>query len=254
MLVGAVLAVLGAAWGSGAFGGTTMPEVAGGVFDPSSSPLTPATPAFAIWTPIYLGLVAFAVYQALPGTAADPRLRAASWWVLASMVLNAAWIGVVQAEWLWLSVVVLVVLVAVLARTVLLLVASRPSSGVQRALLDGSVGLYAGWTSVATLANVTAVLVHEKVVDAPPVGGGSTVAAVVVLAAGVGVAWAWAWLLRGRPVLGWTVAVAMAWGLAWIAVARATTDLTSTPLVVAAGVAAVAALAAPAVLRGRAAS
>jgi hypothetical protein len=55
-------------------------------------------------------------------------------------------------------------------------------------------------------------------------------------------------------VLGWTVAVAMAWGLAWIAVARATTDLTSTPLVVAAGVAAVAALAAPAVLRGRAAS
>jgi len=253
VLVGALLAVLGAAWGSGAFGGTTMPEVAGGAFAPSSSPLTPATGAFSIWSVIYLGLVALAVYQALPRQAADPRLRATSWWVLASLVLNAVWIAVVQAEWLWASVAVLAGLLGVLAVITVRLVRTPSRSTTQSVLLDATLGLYTGWASVATLANVVAVLVHERVVDRPAVGGAATVAAVVVLVAGVALAWAWAALTRGRPLIAWTIAGAMAWGFAWIAVARTTTELTSTTLAVVAAAAAVLTVAAPLVVPRRSA-
>jgi len=85
------------------------------------------------------------------------------------------------------------------------------------------------------------------------VGGAATVAAVVVLVAGVALAWAWAALTRGRPLIAWTIAGAMAWGFAWIAVARTTTELTSTTLAVVAAAAAVLTVAAPLVVPRRSA-
>src|SRR5690606_9337032 len=115
-------------------------------------------PAFRIWSVIYLGLFAFAVYQVLPRHAASPRLRATAWWVLASMVLNAAWIGVVQAGWVPVSVVVIAALLAVNAVVVVRLVRLRPESTAQAVVLDGTLGLYTGWVGVATLAAVAAAL------------------------------------------------------------------------------------------------
>ena len=50
----------------------------------------PAGYVFSIWGVIYLGLMAFAVYQALPAQRANPRLRAIGGWVVLSSLANSA--------------------------------------------------------------------------------------------------------------------------------------------------------------------
>ncbi|MDX5319149.1 MAG: tryptophan-rich sensory protein, partial [Actinomycetes bacterium] len=96
VLVGAAIATVGAAWGSGAFGGTPIEEAADGAFAAHATLLAPATQAFAVWSAIYAGLAVFAIVQATPRWGREPRIRAAAWPMLAAMILNAVWIGVVQ--------------------------------------------------------------------------------------------------------------------------------------------------------------
>src|SRR5690554_1511046 len=118
VLVGGALAIVGAAWGSGAFGGTPIAQAADGALASDATVLAPASPAFSIWSLIYAALVVYGIYQALPGNATDKRLRNVGWWILGSMLLNVAWILVVQAGSVWGSFVVIVALVVVLARIV----------------------------------------------------------------------------------------------------------------------------------------
>ena len=52
----------------------------------------PAGYVFAIWGVIYLGLIAYAIYQALPSQRENPRLQATGWWVVLGGIANSAWI------------------------------------------------------------------------------------------------------------------------------------------------------------------
>ncbi|MGC8827818.1 MAG: tryptophan-rich sensory protein, partial [Anaerolineae bacterium] len=52
----------------------------------------PAGYVFSIWGLIYLGLVAFAIYQVLPAQRSNPRLRSMSWPFLVSCAANIAWL------------------------------------------------------------------------------------------------------------------------------------------------------------------
>ncbi|WP_273652842.1 tryptophan-rich sensory protein [Cellulomonas fimi] len=244
VVVGALLAMAGAAVGSGAFGGQQVEDAAGGALSADATPLAPDSPAFRIWSVIYLGLLAHAVYQALPGNGAQPRLRATGWWVLASMVLNAAWIGVVQQGWVVASVVVIATLLAVLALLLVRLVRTPPESVAQAVVTDGTIGLYLGWVSVATLANVAATLV---VLDVGGLGLGATAWSVVVLTLAAALAVAYAVYARTRPLLAVAIGLAMAWGLAWIAVGRTSGAPQDAVVAGAAAVASAVALAAPVV-------
>jgi hypothetical protein len=223
----AVIAVVGSFIGSGAAGGTPIRDAAGGALGADSTPLAPAGPAFSIWSVIYLGLLAYAVWQLLPKQASAPRQRALGYWVAASLVLNAAWILSVQFDQLALSCVVIVLLLAVLARTFLLIVDSRPGAIVEAVVLDGTMGLYLGWVSIATAANLTAGLTVARF---DGLGWGADAWAVIVLAVAalVGVLLA----IRGRGRL--APAASLAWGLAWVAVSRTTGELVSQPATVAA--------------------
>ncbi|SKA90009.1 TspO and MBR related proteins [Agreia bicolorata] len=229
--VSAVIAVVGSFIGSGAAGGTPIQNAAGGALGADSTPIAPAGPAFSIWSVIYLGLLAYAVWQLLPAQASAPRQRLVGYWVAASLVLNAAWILSVQFDQLALSCVVIVLLLAVLARTFLLLVDGRSTGLVETIVLDGTMGLYLGWVSIATAANLTAGL---TVAGFDGFGWGQDAWAVIVLAVAalVGVLIA----IRGRGRL--TPAASLAWGLAWVAVSRTTGDLVSQPATIAAIVAA----------------
>ncbi|MCL3862760.1 tryptophan-rich sensory protein [Actinotalea sp. K2] len=229
VLVGAALAVVGAFIGSGAAGGPSQPEVGDGALAADATPVAPGSPAFSIWSVIYTGLVAYAIWQALPARRADPRQRSIGWWVLASMVLNAAWIGVVQADLLPLSVAVIVALVAVLSLVLVRLLAHPPRGRVEAVVVDGTLGLYLGWVCVATVANVAAVLAAAGVTD---LGLGPDAWSVVALALAAVVGVALAVYSGGRLAIG----AAIVWGLTWVAVARTTGDLLSTPAAVAAGV------------------
>src|SRR5512143_2105947 len=52
----------------------------------------PAGYVFSIWGLIYVGLVAFTIYQALPSQRTNPRLGAIGWLFFLSCVANSAWI------------------------------------------------------------------------------------------------------------------------------------------------------------------
>ncbi|GII99268.1 TspO/MBR related protein [Sediminihabitans luteus] len=242
VLVGALVAVAGAAVGSGAAGGTPIAEAADGALSADATVVAPAGPAFGIWSVIYLGLLAAAVHQALPRHATNPRLRATSWWVLASMLLNAAWIGVVQAGWLWASVAVIAALVAVLCVVVVRYVRLRPARGLEAWLYQGTVGLYLGWVCVATLADVAATL---SAADVGELGLGATVWGVVLVGLGAVVIVALAVYARTRGVLIVATGLAAAWGLGWIAYGRFQGPLVDETVAIAASTAAAIALCAP---------
>lgn len=211
--VSAVLATAGAFFGSGAAGGQRVEEAAGGALAADATLIAPAGPAFSIWTVVYLGLFAYAVWQFLPAQRTAPRQRRLGIPIAASMLLNAAWILSVQADLIWLSVVVIVVLLAVLAFAFRVAAGSASSGALDAVITDGTVGLYLGWVCVATAANVTAALVAWGF-DGWGIAPEAWALAVLAVATAVGVATAMS--SRGRIA----PALAIAWGLAWIAVGR----------------------------------
>ena len=235
--VAEVLCVIGTLAGVGVFGGAQVAQAEGGALSADSTLIAPATQAFSIWSVIYVGLAVYTIWQWLPTQRTAPRHRRIGWWVAASMVLNAAWLLVVQAGWLWLSVVVILALVVVLG-VAGRLVAVTPGTGRADTLItDGTIGLYLGWVSVAVCANIAAVLVDAGVQPAQPASELIAVA-VLLVAGGIGL------LLAQRTAGNIAIGAAMAWGIGWIAVARLTDEpastITGVAAVVVAGVVAVA--------------
>ena len=233
VVVTAVVAIVLAAFGSGAFGGAEVSDAAGGALSADATTIAPATQAFSIWSVIYAGLVAYAVYQALPGQRARDRHRRLGPWVAASLLLNAAWLFVaVQLGSVWGAAVVIVVLLLVLARIFVVLLRTRTSSWVDAVVTDGTLGLYLGWVSVATAANLAAAIAGSGFEGAGlGVDGWSVL--VLVVAGLVGVVLALVGRGRLAPML------SLAWGLSWVAVGR----LAAEPENVAAGVTALVAAA-----------
>ena len=242
VLIGAALAVVAAFIGSGATGGPDQSQVGDGALAADATPVAPGEPAFSIWSVIYLGLVAYAIWQALPGQRTSARHRSLGWLVLLSMVLNALWIAVVQAELLGLSVPVIAVLLAVLVLVLLRMQRIRASSRLDVVIVDGTMGLYLGWVCVATVANIAAVLADAGVTELG-LGAEAWAIAALGLAGAVGVALAV--YTRGRLAIG----AAIVWGLVWVAVARTTGDLESPAAAIAAGLAAGAVAVATVVMR-----
>lgn len=220
----AVAAIVLAAWGSGAFGGTTVQDAAGGYLSATATPVAPATAAFSIWSLIYVGLLAYAVWQFLPGALASRRQRALRPWAAASMLLNAAWLWAAQlgspTVALPVTLVVMLALLAVLCRMLVLHLSTPPASFLESAVSDGTFGLYLGWICVATVANAAAVVAALLGIapgaSSPALPGGISPAAAAIVVLAVAVAVGVALALRGRisPLL------SFAWGLAWIAVGR----------------------------------
>jgi len=246
VLIGSLLAIAAAAVWSGAWGGTPIQDAAGGALAADATLVAPATSAFSIWSFIYAGLLLFAFYQLAPSRASDPRLRAIAWWVLASMVLNAVWIAVIQAGWLWASVLVIAALVAVLGVIASRLAGSPPQNWTERLTTDVALGLYLGWVVIATVANLTAAIA-SGLSDFSP--GDGTACAIGVLVVAAVLSATLAWKLRPSPALAFATGVALAWGLWWIAVGRLTEAPDSVAVGWAAGVAAIIAFSTPFAMR-----
>lgn len=240
----AVVAVVGSFIGSGAAGGTPIQDAVGGALAADATLIAPAAPAFSIWSVIYLGLLAYAVWQFLPAQSGAQRHRRIGYWVAASLVLNAAWILSIQFDLLPLSVPIIAVLLAVLLRILLELTASPSTSRLDAVITDGSLGLYLGWVTIATAANVTAWLVASGFTGFGwPTELWSVLVIVAAAAAGVAIAIAG----RGRIA----PALSLSWGLAWVAVGRLTGEPASTVTAVAAIAAVVVVLGSAALLRAR---
>ncbi len=120
--------------------------------------IVPADYAFAIWAPIYLGFMLFAVVQALPAQQGNPRFAATRLWLAGTALLNAAWIALFDNLLFGLSAVVIVLMLAaalVMHRT--MGIGRVNVYGVER-FVRFPFSLYAGWLTVATIVNVAGVL------------------------------------------------------------------------------------------------
>jgi hypothetical protein len=242
VLIALPVTLAAAALGSGLFGGMEVQASSSGALSATATPLAPARTAFSIWSLIYLGLAVYAVWQVLPKQRHDPRQRAIGWLAVASLVLNAAWILCAQAGLLPLTVVIIVLLLAVLAAIFEQLRRIPSSSLLETVVVDGTFGLYLGWVSVATIANVAAWLA-----DAGLRPAAWELPAIVVLAVAAAIGALIAWRGQGRIA----PALAMLWGIAWIGVGRATDEPASGAVAIAAAVVCVVIGAATAIARVR---
>ncbi|MFO0336467.1 MAG: hypothetical protein ACK53C_15905 [Pseudomonadota bacterium] len=176
--------------------------------DLAMTPNTPAGYAFAIWSVIYLGCTAYAFWQAWPSQRAREIHRAVGPWLVAAFAANTAWPLIVQFDGLSVASVLVIgaLLVALFGALERAQVATR---GADRWLLRVTVGLFAGWITAASFANLAAMLLAEGHVteDATPVW--------VTIAAGAAAFAAWA-VVRCRAEPAYVFAVAWA-GVALLA-------------------------------------
>lgn len=228
--------MLATLWGFGILG-SPVNQTNSGALSADATLLAPYTTAFSIWSLIYLLLVAYVVWIWTPTAGRSQRAANLGWLPAASMVLNGAWLAITQAGGLWLSVVDIAALALVLGLLMRRLTMQRPAGDLEALLLNGTFGLYLGWVTVATCANVTAAAVASGV-DLGRIG--NTVAAVVVLVVATALGVTFSRVYRGAS---W-VAGAMIWGLGWIARGRLAANPTNTVVGVAAALSALVILAA----------
>ena len=119
----------------------------------------PAGYVFSIWGLIYLGVIAYGIFQALPAQRDNPRLRATGWWIALGGLANSAWIFLWHYEQFPLSLLAMFTLLGTLIITYLRLgIGRRSVSKVETWAVRVPFSVYLGWITVATIANVTSVL------------------------------------------------------------------------------------------------
>ena len=117
---------------------------------------TPAGYVFSIWGVIYLALIAYTVYQALPSQRTNPRLRAIGWIYVVSGLANSGWIFLWHYFQFGISVIVMLVLLVSLVLIYLRLWPSRNTvSRGEWWTTNLAFSIYLGWITVATVANIT---------------------------------------------------------------------------------------------------
>lgn len=119
----------------------------------------PAGYVFSIWGVIYLALVAFAVYQALPAQRDNARLRRVGYLFAASCLANVAWLFLWHYEQFAWTLAAMVALLLLLITIYLRLGVGRAAvPATERWLVHLPFSVYLGWITVATIANVTSLL------------------------------------------------------------------------------------------------
>lgn len=117
----------------------------------------PAGYVFAIWSLIFIGWIAFAIYQFQPSQKESPRLRRLGYLFALSGLANAGWLFCWHYNHFGLSVLVMLLLLGLLIASYLRLDVNRfPVSAVERWSVDIPFSVYLGWITVATVANITA--------------------------------------------------------------------------------------------------
>lgn len=142
---------------TGAFGGQTNATISAKYH----TLITPAGYAFSIWGIIFLGLLIFAVYQALPAQAANRRFRAAGPWIILNAVCNAIWSPIFNQEWIGVALLVILVMFFSLLMVIEKLEINPrtdtpdPAPARETWLARIPFLIYFGWLTVATILNIT---------------------------------------------------------------------------------------------------
>ena len=192
----------------------------------------PAGYVFSIWGLIYLGLIGYTIYQALPKQRDNAILARIAPVYILSAAANILWLFFWHYERFSLTIVFMLALLVSLIKVYLVLGTGRTGSGTaQRWLVRVPFSIYLGWITVATVANATSLF------NSWGWGNGLDTAAAVWAAIMLVVATTIAVLMSLRHGDMAYVAV-IAWAFAGIAVKHSGTALVATTAWVMAAVAA----------------
>src|SRR5512133_3141843 len=112
----------------------------------------PAGLTFSIWGVIYLLLVGYCIIQFSGSN--QIAIGSIGWLFAVTCILNASWIVAWHYQKLPLSLIIMVCLL-----NYLILINIRLTA-VAQGLMKAAFGIYLGWICIATIANVTALLVN----------------------------------------------------------------------------------------------
>jgi benzodiazapine receptor len=121
--------------------------------------IVPPGYVFSIWGIIYLGLIAFTVYQALPKQRENPRLQKMGLWFFFSSLANALWLVSFQYLQFGLAMIIMMVLLGILIRIYTGLgIGKEIVKPMERWLVNLPFSIYLGWITVAAIANAAQLL------------------------------------------------------------------------------------------------
>jgi len=198
----------------------------------------PAGYVFSIWGVIYLGLIAFTIFQALPAQSENELLRKIypAYWAVS--IANVIWLFLWHYEIFAFTWIAMLVLLASLLYTYIQISARRPGlDRNQQLFVRLPFSIYLGWVSVASIANISQVLYYFKWS-----GWGITPVIWAVMMLTVAVLLGLAMLVRENDV---PYTLVLVWALVGIWVSQSDTALVAGAALIGAGVLALASLAMP---------
>ena len=174
----------------------------------SDATLKVAGYAFSLWGVIYLGLLVYAVRQALPQTGESDILRRLGWPSVVALLGIGWWIVAAAADWEWATVVLIFVSAAALVAPLFANAATiraLPRGDRDRWMTVLPLSLLAGWLTIAAPLNLITVLTGNGQLPEllPPTGWALLAGAVVT---GLGLFGAWRMRVLSYPL-------PIAWGL-----------------------------------------
>lgn len=168
--------------------------------------ITPAGWAFAIWGPLFVLSVAFAVWQALPAQRSNALLARIAWPATVALGAQGVWSTYTQLANLdVMSVVIILVSLTGLLIVMRALVGEASLSRGERWLVAPAFSALAAWLTAASIVNVAASLKYHGV------GGGDPAPALAtaMILTGSAIAAIAAARLRGAPLYGLVFAYAL---------------------------------------------
>ncbi len=156
----------------------------GAVSDSYPNLFAPAPITFSIWGLIYLLLGLYSVSQLVSNQLDAQLTHRVNILFIASSVINSVWIFAWHYQQIWLTVLLMVGLLVVLIKIADVL-NMHTLTMKEKLLIKLPFGVYFGWITVATIANITALLVDLKWNG---FGIGDDVWMIVVLLVGVAIA------------------------------------------------------------------
>lgn len=184
--------------------------------------ITPAEYAFSIWAVITFGSVCYGIYQVLPTRRNSALYDKIAPYTIATFIGFSAWLYAAQQDWLFTTVAILTVMNIFLWKS--LFDISRVSqqkrlSLSEEVIVHGSLGLYAGWTTIAVFANLASTLALRGFVSPLEIGWQALVLVVTLITA--------LWGIRVMKY-SFTYILAILWAFISITIGSIQNDLSST--------------------------
>ncbi len=191
--------------------------------------VVPVDYAFAIWGPIFLLCLAYALYQALPANRANPLQRRVGWFFAGAFFLNGLWEVLVPLRQPVLLQAILAGIFACSAIAYLRLV--RWDRGVlswaDRWLVALPLGLLFGWITAANVVSFNDTLVETGFLGRG--GVGEALVGACLLLAGAAVAYVVIWVSKAGPLQALLAyAGAVLWALAGVVINQYDASLLTT--------------------------